>query len=82
MAPATKRRKLDAHQVDAITFDPSARQEYLTGFHKRKEARKQNARDTAAKLAKEEKVQQRKQVCSGHLHIHWSCVLSGVGRWE
>lgn len=61
MAPATKRRRLE-QQPEEITFDPSARQEYLTGFHKRKEARKQHARDTAAKKEKEEKVKERKQV--------------------
>lgn len=60
MAPATKRRRVD--QPEEITFDPSARQEYLTGFHKRKQQRIQNARDTAAKKEKEDKVRERKQV--------------------
>ena len=60
MAPATKRRKLD--QAEEITFDPAARQEYLTGFSKRKQQRIQNARDVAAKKEKEEKVKERQQV--------------------
>ena len=63
MPPSTKRRKID-DRAEAITFDPSARQEYLTGFHKRKEQRKQNAREIAVKKEKEERVLQRKQV--GH----------------
>ena len=60
MAPAAKRRRTGA--TEDITFDPEARQEYLTGFHKRKEQRKQNARDTAAKREKEEKVKERRSV--------------------
>lgn len=60
MAPVAKRRKTD--QVEEITFDPEARQEYLTGFHKRKQQRIENARDAAAKREKEERVRERKQV--------------------
>lgn len=60
MAPPAKRRKT-AHSED-ITFDPSARQEYLTGFHKRKEQRKKHAQEIAGKLEKEEKLKARKQV--------------------
>ncbi|KAK4546229.1 hypothetical protein LTR36_002366 [Oleoguttula mirabilis] len=62
MAPVFKRRKIDAKQVDEITFDPTARQEYLTGFHKRKVARKETAREQAIKRDKEEKVTQRQQI--------------------
>lgn len=60
MAPPAKRRKL--HQVEEITFDVAARQEYLTGFHKRKQQRIQNARESAAKRDKEERVKERQQV--------------------
>jgi len=66
MAPATKRRRLDPTQVEAITFDPSARNDYLTGFHKRKQARKENAREQAVKREKEERVIQRKEVHPRH----------------
>ncbi|KAK5113914.1 hypothetical protein LTR85_010447 [Meristemomyces frigidus] len=62
MAPVFKRRKLDSKQVEEITFDPSARQEYLTGFHKRKVARKETAREQAIKREKEERVTQRQQI--------------------
>lgn len=66
MAPIAKRRKLnDKHaRVEELTFDPSARNEYLTGFHKRKEARKEHARAVAIQREKEEKVRERKQVRS------------------
>ena len=60
MAPIAKRRKLD--KVEEITFDPAARQEYLTGFHKRKQQRIQHAREIAEKREKEEKVRERRQV--------------------
>jgi ribosomal RNA-processing protein 17 len=66
MGPIVKRRKLDkfrAPAVEELTFDPSARSEYLTGFSKRKQARKDHARETAVKLAKEERIRDRKQVC-------------------
>lgn len=64
MAPAPKRRKLGvkSERVDELTFDPTARQDYLTGFHKRKQARIQTAREAAIKRDKEEKVKERKQV--------------------
>ena len=60
MAPIAKRRKVE--QVEEITFDSTARQEYLTGFHKRKLQRIENARETAAKQVKEERVRERRQV--------------------
>ncbi|KAK3114719.1 hypothetical protein LTR53_006673 [Teratosphaeriaceae sp. CCFEE 6253] len=62
MAPILKKRRLNTQQPAELTFDPTARNEYLTGFHKRKVARKENARETAIKRDKEEKVAQRKQL--------------------
>ncbi|KAK5733197.1 hypothetical protein LTR17_009939 [Elasticomyces elasticus] len=62
MAPMLKKRRLNVPQPAELTFDPNARQEYLTGFHKRKVARKENARETAIKRDKEERVVQRKQM--------------------
>ncbi|KAG8525265.1 uncharacterized protein KY384_008909 [Bacidia gigantensis] len=56
---SSKRRKLSA-PVESINFDPSARQEYLTGFHKRKQARMKHGQEVAAKKAREEKIQARK----------------------
>ena len=60
MAPLGKKRKSD--QLSEITFDPAARQEYLSGFHKRKVARKEHARDVAIKREKEDRVLERKKV--------------------
>src|SRR4051794_27068822 len=54
MTPSSKRRKT-TRTVNEITFDPTAREEYLTGFHKRKQARIKHAQDEAAKKEKEEK---------------------------
>ena len=65
MAPFSKRRKLD--QVDEITFNPEARQEYLTGFHKRKLQRIENAKEAAVKREKEERLRERRQVLHGLL---------------
>lgn len=62
MAPATKRRKVEPTAVEEITFDLSARHEYLTGFHKRKVQRAKQAQEAAEKRAKAEKVEHRKQV--------------------
>ncbi|KAK3700105.1 hypothetical protein LTR37_016108 [Vermiconidia calcicola] len=60
MAPPKKRPRLD--QPTELIFDPAARQEYLTGFHKRKLQRIENARDAAMKREKEERVKDRRQL--------------------
>ncbi|OCL13339.1 hypothetical protein AOQ84DRAFT_283363 [Glonium stellatum] len=60
MAPPTKRRKISA--VEEITFDPAAREEFLTGFHKRKLARAKHAQEEAAKKEREERVRQRREL--------------------
>jgi hypothetical protein len=60
MAPSNKRKR--TNQIEEITFDPSARQEYLTGFHKRKQQRIEHAREAAVKREKEERVEERRQV--------------------
>ncbi|GIZ49215.1 hypothetical protein CKM354_001225000 [Cercospora kikuchii] len=66
MAPPAKRRKLDPLRrqkpVEELTFSVDARQEYLTGFSKRKQARKDQAREHAIQMAKEEKVRERKEL--------------------
>ena len=65
MPPADRKRKIhktNAKAVEAISFDFDARQEYLSGFHKRKVARAEHARNMAAKQEKEERVKERKQV--------------------
>ena len=59
--PPPKKRKTSA--LTEITFDPAAREEYLTGFHKRKEERKKHAQAENAKRAYEEKLKFRREVC-------------------
>lgn len=61
LAPPRKKRKITP-AIDEITFDPSAREEYLSGFHKRKLQRIKHAKEEAAKKDKEEKLTARKIV--------------------
>ena len=62
MPPPTKRRRVDPNAVEEISFDLSARQEYLTGFHKRKVQRTKAAQEAAQRRAKEELLDHRKKV--------------------
>jgi ribosomal RNA-processing protein 17 len=62
MAPPSKKRKTNSTAPAEIKFDFSAREEYLTGFHKRKQARIKHAQEQAAKQEKEERLRLRKQV--------------------
>jgi ribosomal RNA-processing protein 17 len=61
MAPHAKRRKVES-AVAEISFDPAARHEYLTGFHKRKLQRTKQAQEYAEMKAREERRQARKKV--------------------
>ena len=74
--PPNKKRKIKTVHEEKIDFDPAAREEYLTGFHKRKLARRKFAEDEAAKKEKEEKLRFRKEVRVGESrgihHIHHS----------
>ena len=62
MPPPTKRRRTEPTVVEEITFDPSSRHDFLTGFHKRKLERAKHAREAAERRAREERVEHRKQV--------------------
>lgn len=62
MGPQNKKRK--ATQVEEINFDFAAREEYLTGFHKRKLQRIKHAQEEAAKKEKEERLRMRREVCT------------------
>lgn len=57
----SKKRKTE-HKIEEISFDDSSRADYLTGFHKRKVARAKLAQAQAVKMARDEKIQMRKQV--------------------
>jgi ribosomal RNA-processing protein 17 len=61
MASDVKRRKLNPATPE-IVFDDSARAEFLTGFHKRKQARIKHAQDVAAKKERQDKLQDRAAV--------------------
>lgn len=61
-APPSKKRKIAVTAPEKIEFDFSAREEYLTGFHKRKLARIKHAQEENAKREKEEKLRFRREV--------------------
>lgn len=71
MGPQAKRRKLTS-AIEEITFDPVARHEFLTGFHKRKMARMRHAQEVAEKKAREERRQERKKVCLFSRQVKYS----------
>ena len=60
MGVQSKKRK--TAKVEEINFDSAARQEFLTGFHKRKVARARHAQEIAEKKAQEIKRQERNKV--------------------
>ncbi|KAF2854636.1 hypothetical protein T440DRAFT_441833 [Plenodomus tracheiphilus IPT5] len=62
MPPPSKKRKTAVAAPEVITFDPAAREEYLTGFHKRKVARAKLAQEENAKREKEEKLRFRREL--------------------
>ncbi|CAG8957075.1 hypothetical protein HYFRA_00009277 [Hymenoscyphus fraxineus] len=57
----SKKRKTE-HKIEEISFDDTSRADYLTGFHKRKVARAKLAQAQAIKMARDEKIQMRKQL--------------------
>ena len=61
VAPPKKRRKVD-HKSEEITFDLKEREDYLSGFHKRKVQRQKQARAEAVKREHQEKLAARKIV--------------------
>ena len=58
----SKRRKI-SYTVEEIKFDPGAREDYLTGFHKRKLQRIKHAKEEAAKKERQDKIEARRIVC-------------------
>ena len=61
MLPVRERRKRVA-RIEEISFDFAAREDYLTGFHKRKLQRVKIAQEEAAKKAKEARLTARRIV--------------------
>ncbi|KAH7318757.1 nucleolar protein 12-domain-containing protein [Stachybotrys elegans] len=61
LPPPSKKRK-NTSAIEEISFDNDARQEFLTGFHKRKQQRIKHAQEEAAKKARQEKLETRKHI--------------------
>ena len=62
MVPPPKKRRKTVSAIEEIKFDPNAREDYLTGFHKRKLQRIKHAQEEAAKREREDKIKARKTV--------------------
>ena len=58
--PSKKRKRTFA--VEEIVYDAADREDYLTGFHKRKLQRAKRAREEAAKKEKAERIEARRNV--------------------
>lgn len=63
---ASKKRRKPGSATEEVTFDFSAREEYLTGFHKRKLQRIKHAKEEAIKKERAERIVARKNVCLLH----------------
>lgn len=57
-----KKRRKSTPSIEEISFDFSAREDYLTGFHKRKLQRIKHAKLEAAKKERQERIAARKIV--------------------
>ena len=63
---SSQRKKISIISPEEIAFDYSAREDYLTGFHKRKVQRIKHAQEETAKKEKEERIKARKIVRPKH----------------
>jgi len=73
-----KKRKRNA-AIDEISFDFDKREDYLTGFHKRKVERIKRAQAENDKKLKEERIQQRKEVIR---HSHTTFLKANAASYE
>ncbi|MCJ1286627.1 hypothetical protein MMC26_005973 [Xylographa opegraphella] len=64
VAPPKKRQK-SSSAIEEITFDFGAREDYLSGFHKRKLQRIKHAQEEATKKEREDKITARKMLREG-----------------
>lgn len=71
--PPNKKRKFGptGDAPEEIVFDEAARQEYLTGFHKRKLQRVKHARDVAIARERDEKIRDRSEVRNTKKSPRW-----------
>lgn len=70
--PPQRKKRKSTSAIEEISFDFSAREDYLTGFHKRKLQRIKQAKEEAAKKDKEDKLAARKIVCLGLLYFPYT----------
>lgn len=66
LVPQTKKRRKTAYAIEEIKFDPSAREDYLTGFHKRKLQRIKHAKEESARKERQDRIEARRIVCQHH----------------
>ncbi|KAK4230370.1 nucleolar protein 12-domain-containing protein [Podospora fimiseda] len=64
-APAPPKKRKIQHTVEEVTWDKAAREEYLTGFHKRKLARKKHAQEINEEKERQARIAMRKQIREG-----------------
>ena len=62
MVPPPKKKRKVVPAIEEIKFDQEAREDFLTGFHKRKLQRIKHAQEEAAKREREDKIKARKLV--------------------
>ena len=62
MVPPPKKKRKSNPSIEEIKFDTNARENYLTGFHKRKLQRTKHAREEAVKREREAKLEARRIV--------------------
>lgn len=55
-------KKKNQARVESVSFDRDSREEYLTGFHKRKVKRQQDAKKRAEEIAKKERLAERQRI--------------------
>ena len=82
--PPLRKRRKPTSAIEEIAFDFSAREDYLTGFHKRKLQRIKHAKEEAAKKDREEKLNARKIVCFNLFLLAYQSdrKLTATGRTE
>jgi len=78
LPPLPKKRKRNA-ALEEISFDFDKREDYLTGFHKRKVERIKRAQAENDKKLKEERIQQRKEVIR---HSHTTFLKANAASYE
>ncbi|KAL8823297.1 MAG: hypothetical protein Q9191_005985 [Dirinaria sp. TL-2023a] len=87
MLPPPKKKRKVPPAIEEIKFDQDAREDFLTGFHKRKLQRIKHAQEEAAKREREDKIKARKILREGRKaelekHVEEMNALLNVGNRE